>query len=371
MSSSRRDGRHRFPAGHGSNAGRPAGRDAAGRRAGRRITALVGIAGIVGAVLSGCGLTHSGNGLTLYSGQHQQTTDAIVAAFEKATGISVSVRSADESSLANQIVSEGARSPADLMLAENSPTLEYLQEKGLLAPVTSSTLSEVPARFDSPQGDWVGVSARYSALVYNPHLIARSALPSSILELGDPRYAGKLAIAPSETDFQPVVTSVTRAYGRQRTVAWLRALKANAGQHSYPDNETVVNDVNRGTVAFGLIDQYYWYRLRAEIGTSATHSALASFRPVDPGYVLDVSGAAVLKSSRHQAEAQRFLAFLVSPTAQSIIAHSLSFEYPIASAPHAEPAEPPFSSLQPNPISIGELGDGSGAVTLLREAGLL
>ena len=78
--------------------------------------------------------------------------------------------------------------------------------------------------------------------------------------------------------------------------------------------------MNRGQVAFGVINQYYWYRLQAEIGASAMHSQIAYFAPRDPGYVIDVSGAAVLKSSKHQAAAQKFLAFLVSKQGQEIIA---------------------------------------------------
>ena len=59
---------------------------------------------------------------------------------------------------------------------------------------------------------------------------------------------------------------------------------------------------------------------------------LAYFAPHDPGYVLDVSGAGVLKSSKHQAAAQKFLAFLVSKQGQEIIAdRSDSYEYPIGS----------------------------------------
>ena len=56
-----------------------------------------------------------------------------------------------------------------------------------------------------------------------------------------------------------------------------------------------------------------------------------TFAPHDPGYVIDVSGAGILKSSSQQAEAQRFVAFLTSKQGQEIIAHSDSYEYPIAS----------------------------------------
>jgi iron(III) transport system substrate-binding protein len=343
----------------------------------RMTAATLAVAGLVTAAMTGCSAlsgsaSTSSSSITLYSGQHPQTTQKLVAAFEKQTGITVSVRSDDEAVLAQQIVTEGSHSPADVFYTENSPPLEFLQGKGLLSAVHSSTLAATPSKYNSPQGDWVGVSARVSVLIYNPSLISKSQLPTSVMQLADPKYHGKLALAAGETDFQPIVTSVLRAHGAAATQKWLKALKANAAGHLYPDNETVTSDVNKGSATFGIINQYYWYRLRAEIGAGAIHSSIAHFAPHDPGYVVDVSGAAVLKSSHHQAAAQRFLAFLVSKPAQEIIGgHSLSYEYPIASGVTTAAPETPFSQLQPNSITIADLGTGSAAVALLRQAGLL
>jgi iron(III) transport system substrate-binding protein len=335
-----------------------------------RLTAALAALCLLGAcLLAGCG--GSGSGLTIYNGQHEQTTDALVAAFEKQTGIAVAVRSDDEDTLAAQIDAEGSDSPADVIYTENSPALEHLQEQGRLAPVDPTTLARTPARFNSPQGDWVGVSARVSVLIYNTGLVKPGELPRSVMQLAEPRWRGRLALAPGETDFQPIVTSVRRAHGTAATLRWLAALKANAGSHVYPDNETITSEVNRGQVAVGVINQYYWYRERAQVGAAGMHSAIAYFAPGDPGYVLDVSGAAVLKSSAHGAAAQRFLAFLVSRRGQEIIAHGTSFEYPIADGVQTAAPETPFAQLRPDPIELAALGDGTGAIGLLQKAQLL
>jgi iron(III) transport system substrate-binding protein len=326
---------------------------------------------VSGVLLAACGTSSSEGSITLYSGQHEETTDSLIAGFEKLTGITVNVRFDDEDTFADEIVTEGKKSPADVFFTENSPVLEYLQDKHLLASLPASVLSRTPSRFDSPQGDWVGVSARVSVLIYNPKLIAKSKLPTSILQLADPKYAGELAFAPGETDVQPIITSVIRTYGKARALAWLEGIKANSTGHSYPDNETIADEVNRGEVAFGVINQYYWYRLRAELGASGVPSRITYFAAHDPGYVLDVSGAAVLNSSKHQALARKFIAFLVSKQGQEIIAHSDSFEYPIASGISTSESETPFTQLQPNAITIPELGNGSAAIALLRAAGLL
>src|ERR1700761_9260937 len=104
-------------------------------------------------LLSSCGSSaHSARELTLYNGQHEQTTALLVAAFEKATGIAVKVRSADEASLGNQILQEGSSSPADVFYTENTPVLEALREHGLLAAVAPSTLAGVPRSYDSARG---------------------------------------------------------------------------------------------------------------------------------------------------------------------------------------------------------------------------
>ena len=169
-----------------------------------RAIAAVAVTAISAGLLAACG-TASGaavkGSITLYSGQHEQTTQSLVTAFEQKTGIKVNVRYDDEDTFADEILAERAHPVADVFYTENSPVLEYLQGLGLLAPVERSTLAHTPARDNSPQGDWVGVSARVSVLIYNPALISKSQLPTSVLALASPRYKGKLAFAAGETDF--------------------------------------------------------------------------------------------------------------------------------------------------------------------------
>ena len=261
--------------------------------------------------------------LTLYSAQHPETTSALVTAFEKKTGITVRVKSDDEDVLTAQIEQEGSHSPADVFFTENSNWLARLDQKGLLAKVAGSTLAEVPKRDSATNGDWLGVSGRYSVLIYNPKLIRASQVPHTAMALADPKYKGKLELAPSETDFWPIVTSVARADGRAAALKWLEALKADAGSDDHtPDNETLVGDVSAGRAAMGLINHYYFFRIRQEMGAANFHAKLAWFAPRDPAFVEDISAAGILKSSGHKAEAQRFLAFLDSPAGQRVIAHS-------------------------------------------------
>src|SRR5271155_5099542 len=92
--------------------------------------AISGVLAVLASLLAACGSSSSGPSITLYSGQHVQTTDALVAGFTKATGINVNVRSDDEDTLTDEIVTEGGRSPADVIYTENTPAIQYLSDGG-------------------------------------------------------------------------------------------------------------------------------------------------------------------------------------------------------------------------------------------------
>src|ERR1700730_1197544 len=123
-------------------------------------TAVAAIVAVVIVAATSAGSSKKGGShvtLTLYSGQHPETVAALATAFTKLTGINVSVRSADEGVLAAQITQEGSHSPADIFITENSPPLEALQHRSLLAPVDASTLALTSAAYSSPRKEWEGV----------------------------------------------------------------------------------------------------------------------------------------------------------------------------------------------------------------------
>jgi iron(III) transport system substrate-binding protein len=329
--------------------------------------ALVAIL-LVAVGLCSCGSGTGADTITLYNGQHPQLTNPLVAAFEKQTGIQVRTLTNDGVILADQIVDEGSNSPADVFFTENSPELEFLQEHGLLAHLGQSVLSEVPSRFESPQGDWLGVALRISCLAYDPSLISKSELPASLLDLASPSWKGKLAVAPTDSDFLPLVSAVASVYGSSEAQQWLEGIKRNA--QLYQDDESVVSAVNRGNVAVGVVNQYYWFRLRLEVGPSNVHSSLYYFPDANVGSLMNISGAGVLASSKHRTDAQRFVSFLASPVAQRILARSDDFEYPVVPGIAANASLPALATLAPAVLGVQRLGDDTEAAKLLQQSGL-
>jgi iron(III) transport system substrate-binding protein len=345
----------------------------------RRRRALAGLAAVAAGVLvAACGSSSDGSGaksqtLVIYSAQHPETTSAIVDAFEKANpNVEVQLKNDDEDVFTAQIEQEGSHSPADVFYTENSNWLAQLDQKHLLAKVPASTLARVPGRDSASSGDWLGVTGRYSVIIYNPSKIPASEVPRTATALADPKYKGKLELAPEETDFWPIVTSIAKADGHDAALGWLKGMKANAGSDDHtPDNETLVGDVSAGRADMGLINHYYYFRIRQEMGASKFHAKLSWLKPNDPGFVEDVSGAGILKSAPDKPAAEKFLKFLVSPAGQSVIAHSASFEYPLVKGVAPNHELPPVKTLHPNPIGPNQIGTADDAHQLLVQAGLL
>lgn len=328
--------------------------------------------GVVGSFLAaGCGDSSSGSSgsLTLYSSQHEPMTEALVEGFEAENGAKVEVRYGEDEGLASQIEQEGDASPADVFLAENSPPLELLAGEDLLAEVDSSTLEAVPSQYSSPTGRWVGVAARETVMVYDPDTIAADELPASILDLAEPEWEGKLAIAPSEPDFVPIVSAIEKLDGEEAAKSWLEGFADNAKR--YNDNEGIIAAANDGQIGGGIVNHYYWYEAVAEEGKDEVSSKLHYFGNEDPGALVNVSGAGALESSEEPELAQEFLAYIVGEKGQTAMTESGDWEYPLNSAVPPPPGLKPFDTLEPPKVGPADLGDGSRSVELMQQVGLL
>lgn len=332
----------------------------------RHLLALLALI-LAAASLTACG----GSGkpsITVYNAQHEELIAAMAKEFTKETGIEVKLHNGEDFEIANQLVQEGKASPADVFLTENSPAMTVADNAKLLAPLPKKTLAQVPARYQPSDGNWMGFAGRSTVLVYNTDKLSQSQLPASIMDLADPSWKGKVAFSPTGADFQAIVSAVLSLKGEAATRSWLEGLKANGTV--YNGNNVVLSSVNSGDVAAGVIYHYYWYRDQDESGANSNHSKLYFFGNQDPGAFLSISGAAVLKSSSHQSDAQKFVAFLSSAKGQQTLASSNALEYPLRPGVSLKPGVKPLSSLQPPVVDYSTL-NGPKVISLLQEVGFL
>ncbi|WP_344229688.1 iron ABC transporter substrate-binding protein [Microbacterium binotii] len=306
--------------------------------------------------------------ITVYNAQHEELTQAWADAFTADTGVEVVLRNGSDSELANQIVQEGSASPADVFLTENSPGVSLVDQNNLLAPVDQSTLDVVPAQYRAGSGNWTGIAARSTVLVYNPSLISEADLPVSLMDLQDPKWQGKWAASPGGADFQAIVSAVVATEGADAAATWLTGMKTNAT--AIQGNSNVMKAVNAGQIPMGVIYHYYWYIDQAGTAENSGNTKLHYFGNEDPGAFVSVSGGGVLASSKNATAAQAFLAYVVSKAGQDVLRTGSSFEYTVASDVAANAALPPLAGLGAPTIDPSTL-NGPEVVDLMTSAGLL
>lgn len=340
-----------------------------------RRTALLALATTATLALTACGdgsLEATGDldpdKLTIYSAQHENLTQAWAEKFQEDTGVDVQIRYGNDSSMGNQIVQEGARSPADVFLTENSPAMTTVQNAGLLAKVDDTTLAQVGSAYAPSTKEWVGIAARSTVLVYNPSKITQAELPKSIMDLQDPTWKGKWGAAAGGADFQAIVSAILATQGEVKTAAWLKGLKD--GAQIYQNNIAVMKAVNAGQVPVGIMYHYYWYRDQALTKAGSGNTKLLYFRGQDPGAFVSLSGGGVLKSSKHAANAQKFLAFVTSKEGQDMLATSDAKEYAVGNGIASDKALEPLASLEAPDVDPYSL-NGPKVIELMTKAGIL
>lgn len=321
-------------------------------------------------LVAGCG---GGDGiddseLVIYSGRQQALVGPLLERFEQQTGIATSVRYGNTAQLAAQLLEEGESTPADVYFSQDGGALGALDRADRLDPLPQGVLDAVPAHYRADDGTWVGTSGRARVIVYDPKQVAEQDVPDSVFELTDPRWRGKVGIAPSNASFEAFVTAIRVLRGDAAARDWLAGMRANDVQ-TFDNNVLILNAAEDGVVQLGLINHYYWYEQVAEEGAAAVPARLKFLPGGDPGALVNVAGAGILRGSDHADEARRFVEFLLSEPSQTYFAQQTK-EYPLVAGVPAVADLPPLASLQSPQIDLSDLDTLEQTLKMIEDAGL-
>lgn len=311
--------------------------------------------------------------LTVYTGQHAALIKALADAYTAQSGVKFDIRNGSDGDLVNQIIEEGSRSSADLFLSEEPGPVGLLDGRGLLAPIDKATIAEVAANLVPSSGNWVPYAARSRVIYYNPKLISEAELPNSILDLTKPEWKGKFAYAPSGA-FVSTVSYLINTIGEDQTLAWLKGIKENGINEG--SNGKVRDTVEAGQHPFGLSNHYYWWQLaQTKGGPDKLTSKIHYIDHPDAGSLVMASGAAILKSSSHQAEAQAFVKWLASASGGEAIvggndAAKYGAQYPVAPGVKSQVGLPQLSDLKPPKVDQNVFSATDKAKGLLTQSGI-
>jgi iron(III) transport system substrate-binding protein len=329
-------------------------------------TLAISVIALVGVSLSGCSPADQDlqdATLTIYSGRNEDLVQQVIDDFSAETGIAVEVRYAGGAELAAQILEEGENSPADIFFSQDAGALGSLSKAGLLKAIPQELLGLVPSAYSAQDGNWVGISGRIRVLNYNPEKVTE--LPNSVFDLAEPKWQGRIGIAPTNASFQSFVTAMRVVEGEEKTLEWLKAMKTNAVL--FEKNGAILEAVETGVVDAGLINHYYWYAKGKEVGMENMKSRITQFKDQDVGNLINVAGVGMVNDS---ASAKRFVEYLLSQNAQEYFASQTS-EYPLIAGVPQVISLPALEEVPAPKIDLSDLDSLSETLDLIREAGLI
>ena len=326
------------------------------------------LAGLIASlsISAGCEALSQPKTLIVYSGRNKKLVSPIIEQAEKDLNLDIEVRYGKTSQLAIALLEEGENSKADVFFGQDAGALGSLEQKQRTQEIPAEILEEVDERFRSPSGKWIGVSGRARVVDYNTKLVKESELPKDVWELTEPKWRGKVAWAPTNGSFQSFVTAMRVKEGEERTLEWLKAMKANDVK-KYGNNVAIVKALGRGEVHVGLVNHYY---LRRFIRDNPDFPVAHHFTNGDAGAMVNVAGLAILQSTDQAEDAQKFVKYMVSREAQEYFAERTS-EYPLANGVEADKSLVPLAELNPPKIELSKLDSLEQTLKLLEEAGVV
>ena len=310
----------------------------------------------------------AGEPVVVYSGRSEELIEPLFEKFTEETGVPVEVRYGDTAEMAAQIIEEGDASPADVYYRQDAGALGALDGAGMCAPLADSIASSVPVTYRSADGTWTGVTGRARVIAYDSTQVSADQVPTSVFDLTDEQWRGQVAIAPTNGSCQAFVTAMRVAAGEDSTREWLQGLIDNDVQ-LYAKNGLIRDAVNAGEVQLGLINHYYWYKKAAEVGEDAMNVQLAFAGPGDPGALVNLSGACIVRTTDNADGARALMEWLLSESAQRWFVET-TFEYPLIPGVDGPDGVPPLSQVQGPDIPLVELEDLPGTLLMLQDVGL-
>jgi len=310
-------------------------------------------------------LAHAQGEVNVYTYREQKLIQPLFDAFTKATGIKVNVVSAS-SGLEQRIKTEGANSPADVLLTVDIGRLEDAVQAGVTQPIKSDAIDKtVPASLRDPEGHWAAVSMRARVIYASKDRVKQDAITYE--ELADPKWKGKICIRSGQHIYNnALISAMIAKHGEAKTEEWLKGLKANLAQKPSGGDREQARDVAAGKCDIGIGNTYYYALMlnnpQQKAWADATKVILPTF--AGGGTHVNVSGVVLAKNAPNKANAMKLIEWLSGDTAQHMYADT-NYEYPVKAGIKINDIIAGYGKLNPDPMPLSKIAQNKKAAANL------
>jgi iron(III) transport system substrate-binding protein len=312
--------------------------------------------------------------VNVYSHRHYDTDKELFKMFEEKTGIKVNVVKADANALVKRLETEGAKSPADVLITVDAAGLYKAKSKDLLQSINSEYLEKnIPTKLKDKDNQWFALTKRSRVTVYKIGSGIENEL-STYEDLASPKFKGRIMIRSSNNAYnQSLLAAVIAHHGEEYALKWAKGIVANMAKDPKGNDRYQVKAIANGIGEIAIVNTYYVGKMvdNKDLSQADAVKKVKIFFPKfeNGGTHVNVSGAGVAKYSPNKENAIKFIEFLASPDAQKLFAEG-NFEYPVLKDVKASGLVQSWGSFEDDNISINTLGENNAkAVKIFDLAG--
>lgn len=293
--------------------------------------------------------------VNIYTTREPGLAKPLFDGFTKATGIKVNSVFV-EKGLPERVKTEGAASPADVLMTVDIGNLLDIVDQGLAQPVKSEVLDKaVPANLRGKDGDWYALSARARVAYASKDRVKDTALTYE--GFADPKWKGEICIRAGKHPYNvALIAAYIVHHGEAKAEEWLKGVKANLARKAAGGDRDVARDILGDICDVGLANSYYVGLMRSGKGGPEQEKWAEAINVVLPtfengGTHVNVSGAVVAKNAPNKDNAVKLLEYLVSPEAQDLYARG-NYEYPVVPEAPVDPIIAAFGPLKVDTVDL-------------------
>lgn len=269
--------------------------------------------------------------VVVYTALDSEFSGDIFDSFQQETGIAVQpkfdVESTKTVGLVNAIIAEQERPRCDVFWNNEILNTIRLQRLGLLEPYAPPVAEEYPEMYRADDGSWHGFAARARVLIVNTDLVTQENRPSSMYDLLDERWRGRIGIAkPLFGTTASHAACLFAVLGDEPAREYFRALKAN-DVRILAGNKQVALSVAAGDLAFGLTDTDDAI-IELEKGRPVA-IVYPDSQPGELGTLFIPNTVSIIKGCRHPVAARELVSYVLSPEVEARLAASRSAQIPL------------------------------------------